>query len=207
MSTYEDRLWSDLVREHGEQMRAHPVLTRTSTSRRRPGIVTSTAALAAAAAAVTVALILSVTTSTPPAYAVTTNPDGTVTVTLNDISALNGLNAELSRDGIRAKAIPLTSDCPVHSPLVTMPAGTDPSTYTITIVPSQIPAGYTGVLAAGTSSAGQIVLLMGAIQPPPPACFNSTAMSLHYINPATASPAVKAAMARARQAARGAANH
>jgi hypothetical protein len=45
-------------------------------------------------------LAFSASTSAPPAYAVTTNADGTVTVTLGDMSALVALNAELVRDGI-----------------------------------------------------------------------------------------------------------
>lgn len=76
----------------------------------------------------------------------------------------------------------------------------DPDTYAITIVPRDIPAGYTGVLAASQAASGRVELVMGAIRPPVPTCFNSTPMVLHYVDPAHVPPAMKAAMARARTA-------
>jgi hypothetical protein len=131
-------------------------------------------ALGAAALTAAAVLGLSATTSAPPAYAVTTHPDGTVTVTLSDVRAITALNAELSRDGIAAKAIPLTADCPIHGFPNAMPAETNPSTYTITIVPREIPPGYTAVLAAGQNASGRVELLQGALPGPLPACFNRT---------------------------------
>lgn len=201
MSTFEDRLWSQLVTEYGDRMRLPtPTTPRASARRRRrPALITGTA-LATAALATAVVLILSASTSAPPAYAVTTNGDGTVTVTLNDISAITALNAELAQDGIAAQAIPITAGCPVHGFPNAMPVGTNPSTYTITIVPSQIPAGYTAVVAVGQSPSGRIELAQGAFRSPVPACFNSTPMELHPIDMAHASPALKASVARARRA-------
>lgn len=172
MNTFEDRLWSDLLREHGDQMRDHSGLSRPA-RRRRPALITGSA-LATVGLAAAVLLALTATTSTPPAYAVTTNSDGTVTVTLNDISALTGLNAELARDGIRAKAIPFTPTCPTRGFPGIMPAGTDPSTYTITIVPADIPAGYTAIVAASENASGQVELAEGARPTPGPSCLNTT---------------------------------
>jgi hypothetical protein len=143
-------------------------------------------------------LVFTATTSTP-AYAVTSNSDGTITVTLNDVHAITTLNAELARDGIAAKAVPLTADCPVHGFPNPMPAGTNPSTYTITIVPSDIPVGYTAVLAVGENASGQVSLAQGAFPSPVPVCFNSTPTALRPIDMAHASPALKAAIARARE--------
>jgi hypothetical protein len=206
------------VQEHGDRMRlrstanpgANHTLRPTRAARRRakprqPAVITGTA-LAAAGLAAAAVLAFTATTSTPPAYAVTTNSDGSVTVTLNDISALTGLNAELARDGLDARAVPLTATCPVHVPMVTMPAGTDPSTYTITLVPADIPAGYTAVVGATESASGQVVLVQGAVRPPIPACFNSTPAVFHQIDIAHASPALRAALAKARRAARAAPN-
>jgi hypothetical protein len=133
---------------------------------------------------------------------VTTNPDGSVTVTLNDIQAIDGLNAKLASDGIAAKAIPITADCPVHGFPNAMPAGTDPNTYTITIVPSMIPAGYTAVVAVGESASGQIELAQGAFPSPVPACFNSTPMVPHPIDMSQMSPALRTKIAKARAALR-----
>jgi hypothetical protein len=195
MSTFEDRLWSELVREHGHQMQ--PPTISVIPHRRRPALITGTALAAAVAAA---AVLVFTATSSTPAYAVTTHSDGTVTVTLNDVKAITALNAELARDGIAARAIPLTADCPVHGFPNPMPAGTNPSTYTITIVPSEIPAGYTAVVAVGENASGQIALAQGAFHSPVPVCFNSTPMVLHPVDAGNVPPAVKAAIHKARDA-------
>lgn len=197
MSTFEDRLWSELVREHGDRMR----LDGTTTVRRgrRPAVLTGTALGATGLAAAAALLVFGATKSTP-AYAVTTHSDGTVTVTLNDVAAITALNAELAGDGIAAKAIPLTADCPVRGFPNPMPAGTNPSTYTITIDPRNIPAGYTAVVAVGQNGSGQILLAQGAFRSPAPVCFNSIPTVLHPIDPAHVPPALKAAIHRARAA-------
>ena len=185
MTSFEDRLWTDLVREHGDQLRRHPARTGPPTAdrRRRPVLLTGTA-LAAVGVIAAGVLALTATTAAPPAFAVTANPDGTVTVTLNDIQAITGLNAELARDGIPAEAIPITSDCPVRGFPNAMPAGTDPSTYTITIDPREMPAGFTAIVGVGQSASGQIELAQGAFPSANvPACFNITPRVLHPIGP------------------------
>jgi hypothetical protein len=163
------------VREHGDKIRLHPAPTalRTTNRRRRPALRTG-AALAAVVLVAGAVLIFTATREAPPAYAVTTNPDGTVTVTLNDIQAITALNAELARDGLRAKAVPLTATCPTRGFPNMMPSGTNASTYTITIVPADIPAGYTAVLAASESPSGQVQLAQGAWPSPGPSCLNTT---------------------------------
>jgi hypothetical protein len=159
-----------LSREHADRM--HLPATTTRTPRRRPALITGTA-LATAGVVAAIALAITASTSAPPAYAVTSNRDGSVTVTLNDISAITGLNAELAGDGLRAKAIPLTADCPTQRFPNAMPAGTNPSTYTITIVPADIPAGYTPIVAASQNSSGEVQLAQGAWPSPGPSCLNS----------------------------------
>ena len=176
MSTFEDRLWSELVHEHGDHMRLEHASTA-ALSRRRPALLTGTALVAAGLTAAGI-LAITATTSAPPAYAVTTNSDGTVTVTLNDVSAITALNAELARDGLRAKAVPLTATCPTRAFPNLMPTGTNPSTYTITIVPADIPTGYTAVVAAGETRDGGVTLSMGAWPSPGPACVNSTPLGV-----------------------------
>jgi hypothetical protein len=171
MSTFEDQLWSELVREHGDQMRLHGA--RSTLRRGRPAVLAGTA-LATAGVLAAGVLVLTATTSPPPAYAVTTGGDGTVTVTLNDVSAVTALNAELARDGIRARAVPVTANCPHRGFPNAMPAGTNPSTYTITIDPADIPAGYTAIVAASEDSSGQVKLAMGTSPSPGPSCINST---------------------------------
>ncbi|MCS7477917.1 hypothetical protein ACFFQW_41325 [Umezawaea endophytica] len=45
------------------------------------------------------------------AYAVTENPDGTVTVSIKDIAAIDPANEQLRELGVRITAVPMTSDC------------------------------------------------------------------------------------------------
>jgi hypothetical protein len=174
MSTFEDRLWSSLLHEHSDEMRLNRSPTAAPTKgRHRPAIVAGTA-LAGAGLATAAVLAFTATTSAPPAFAVTSNADGTVTVTLNDVSAITSLNAELARDGLNAKAVPLTADCPTRGFPHGMPAGTNPSAYTITIVPREIPAGSTAIVAASENASGQVSLVQGAWPSPGPSCINST---------------------------------
>jgi hypothetical protein len=145
-------------------------------------------------------LALSATTSTP-AFAVTHHGDGSITVTLNDIHAVAALNAELARQGIHARAVPVTAGCPVHAPMVYMPVGTNPKTYTIELVPHQIPAGLIGVVAATETPSGRIEMAMGAMRPPAPRCLSLKRTVFRSIDFAHLPPAIKARMLKARQAA------
>jgi hypothetical protein len=60
--------------------------------------------VAAVAAGTILALLLSATTS-PPAFAVNRNPDGTVTVKLIKVSGVAGANQKLAAIGVRAKIV------------------------------------------------------------------------------------------------------
>ena len=74
----------------------------------RPRLVASGfGALIAVFAAI---LATGVFTNPPPAFAVTTTAD-TVTITLNDVGALDSLNAELADENIPIRAVPMTPGC------------------------------------------------------------------------------------------------
>jgi hypothetical protein len=99
MSRFADHLWRDLVQEHGETIadtdRTGP--GRTSVLRRPRVLAGGTLGLAAVGTAV--ALVLGAAGGTP-AYAVTTNGDGSVLVALNHEGAIEGANAQLTSMGI-----------------------------------------------------------------------------------------------------------
>jgi hypothetical protein len=100
MSKYTDQLWRDLVREHGATL-AHadrPAPGRASLLRRPRVLAGSTLGLAGVGTALV--LVLGAASSTP-AYAITTNGDGSVLVTINQNSALPQANAKLAAMGIR----------------------------------------------------------------------------------------------------------
>jgi hypothetical protein len=98
MSKFSDHLWQDLVREHGAALAAgarqapggHRLL-------RRPRALAG-ASLGVAGVGTALALVLGVLGS-PPAYAVTTNGNGSVTVQLNEISSLPQANDKLASLG------------------------------------------------------------------------------------------------------------
>lgn len=191
MNGFEDQLWSQLVRERGEQMHAAPAATAalassvTATSSatrpaprlRRPALLTGSAlGIAGLATAGVFAL-----SSPSPAFAVTKNPDGTVAVTLSDLSDLPALNQQLAQDGIPVTAVPISTSCSATG-AITNPSGesgpsnqTSQQTDVVTIDPSQIPSGDVGVLGASQTASGQVTLLFGDTTPPAPSCLNGAA--------------------------------
>ncbi len=203
MSNFEDQLWSQLVRERGEQMRAAPgataalassvTATRPATQcaprSRRPALLTrlrrpallTGSALGIAGLATAGVFALS---SASPAFAVTKNPDGTVAITLSDLSDLPALNQKLAQDGVPVTAVPISTSCSATG-AITNPSGEGtPSTSAgqettnlITIDPSQIPSGDIGVLGASQTASGQVTLLFGDTTQPAPSCLNSAAFN------------------------------
>lgn len=194
MSNFEDELWSQLVRDRGEQMRAAPgataalassvTATRPATSRairlRRPALLTGSAlGIAGLATAGVFAL-----TSASPAFAVTKNPDGTVAITLRDLSDLPALNQKLAQDGIPVTAVPISTSCSatraINNPSGEGMPGTQArqdATNLVTIDPSQIPTGDIGVLGASQTASGQVGLVFGETTPPAPSCLKSAAFN------------------------------
>jgi hypothetical protein len=109
MTDFEDRLWTELVNDHGTELAK--MRPRPRGGRRRSW----TAPLAAGGATLTAAAVagaLTFTASTsPPAYAVVVNPNGSVTLTINELIGVSGANAQLARLGVRARVARLERHC------------------------------------------------------------------------------------------------
>lgn len=173
MGKFEDRLLGDLMSEHGSTLaEAQRPAPRRATS--RPLWIGGAALGVATAAAVGTTLL----GGGSPAYAVTQNPDGTVTVSIKDINAVDAANAELSRLGLPVRAVPLRKDCPDKSVpderfqgkwITTIRGGEDGY---ITIPTEGIPAGSSIVLAAKAASDGRVSRLSvtTALKAPIPSC-------------------------------------
>lgn len=181
MGRFEDRLWSDLVQQHGAGL---ALAQRPAPRRRRtrPALLTG-GAVGVLGTATALAFALAATTSTP-AFAVTNNSDGTVTVTIHDIAGVAGANAELARLGVRASAVPAVSGC--TAPVTREPeyrfAGAlrpDPASYAVTIKPSAIPRGDTLVLAAKELSTNRVELGVMLVRGPAPACSGEAVGNVH----------------------------
>jgi hypothetical protein len=100
MTKFTDNLWRDLVREHGPTLAFadRPEPGRAPLLRRPRVLAGSTLGLAGVGTALVLALGAA---SSTPAWAVTTNGDGSVLVTINQKSALPQANAKLTAMGIR----------------------------------------------------------------------------------------------------------
>jgi hypothetical protein len=99
MTKFTDNLWRDLAREHGPALALadRPEPGRSPLLRRPRVLAGSTLGLAGAGTAL--ALVLTAAGNTP-AFAVTTNSNGSVLVTINQKSALPQANAKLAAMGI-----------------------------------------------------------------------------------------------------------
>jgi hypothetical protein len=90
--------------------------------------------------------------TTPPAFAVTRNPDGTVTINLRHQSGIAGANKQLAAMGVRAQ-IAAPDKTP---PKLVCPGGTAP---TITFDPASIPTSGELVIAPGQPGPGDAAAL------------------------------------------------
>lgn len=93
----------------------------------------TTGAVAAVSAAV---LAIGAATSVPPAFAVTNHQDGSVTITLNEITAVSALNAKLASMGIAVRAVPVVSGCNAPAQVVGADGSIQPAT---TLAVNQLP--------------------------------------------------------------------
>jgi hypothetical protein len=117
----------------GPARRRRPVGTR----RARPRALAA-GSVAAVAVGTILVLLLGATTS-PPAFAVNRNADGTVTVKLIKLSGINGANRRLAAIGVRARIVTAMETAryvAAQHPCQGKPAGTE---RTITFDPKSIP--------------------------------------------------------------------
>ena len=113
MGKFEDRLWRELVRRHGPDLAQMTRPAAKRARRARPRVVAGTSFALAGVLAV-LALVLSAASS-PSAFAVSRNADGTVTVTLQQIAAIYKANAKLAALGIRARLVEVAPGCTVKA--------------------------------------------------------------------------------------------
>jgi hypothetical protein len=163
MSTnkFEDHLWREFVREHGDDLAQ---LDRPATGHAlpRPRLVAA-AGLGLAGGVTAMVLVLGATSA--PAFAVTRNQNGTVTVTIKSSNGIAGANAKLHQLGIRAQVmakVPSGAGCEVALAAaqaaaqgVTPSTGSTTATAEWTINPSAIAKNQSLVLtpaAAGGNS-------------------------------------------------------
>jgi hypothetical protein len=131
MRKFENRLWSDLLNEHGADL----AMPARPTRRRTRGVLPATAAaLSVVLMMVVVALSLSANT-TSPAYAVSQDSDGTITVKIKELAGISGANQQLAKLGVPVRARPEK----VYSPTCKLTPMRTPSLFTKILHPSRQP--------------------------------------------------------------------
>jgi hypothetical protein len=110
MSKIEERMWADLIREPGADQ-ALAVRQPPTVRRRAPRAPLAVGGLILLGAILAAALALTAGTSTTPAYAVTVNTNGSVSVTLNEVLGVSGANEALARLGVRARIAQIEAGC------------------------------------------------------------------------------------------------
>lgn len=175
MGKFEDQLWADLLTEHGDDLAAaHRPVRRHD--RGRPVALTA-GAFGVIGIVTALGLTLTATTS-PPAYAVTENGDGSVSVAIHDIRGVAPANRELERLGVRARALPVTERCvgvphpgPKPPPAPSSLGVRVQGTAEVTFQPNAIPAGDTLLLGAVVLPNDGMALRIGLTYGQAPDCF------------------------------------
>jgi hypothetical protein len=194
MPKFEDQLFDDLMREHGSTLTntRPPVARRPVASRRALLAVGGGGVAVAAAAGVLVATVGAnpsghsgqVAGGKTPGYAVTSNPNGTVTLAVYEKAGIAGANAKLHELGdSQVYVVPARAGCPSISSL---PAPANPldgrrlsvqatgsAGGSVTVDAKGIPAGDILVVAVQTTSNGNLRISFGAgrlTTAPPPSC-------------------------------------
>lgn len=167
MSEFQERLWSELVRDHAAALsypvgvrdpwRQLPIVEPRRTPRlslRAPRPAQLASAFAAIAALVVAVTIATVTNSTSSAaYAVTEHSDGSVTVTLSELAGVTGANEQLAKLEVPVRVAAVRAGCATPTSIVPMTSALAGSIARgdgagMLTRPDLVPPGETLVLAA-----------------------------------------------------------
>lgn len=179
MTKFADQLFDDLMREHG------PALARTVPLAHPKRHITTRRTLLAGGGALAVAGAVAgalVAGSGTPAYAVTKNPDGTITIAVYQQAGIAQANARLRQlgDG-QLVVVPVEAGCPKPLPPAVSVKGTRISTQfrvsrdgSVTVKAHGIPAG--DILVVGMQADGHSRNAVSIVtSPPAPACISPPA--------------------------------
>jgi hypothetical protein len=142
MTRFDDNLWREVERRYGSELSGADGPLQSGPRRRLPVIAGASLGVAGASAA---AVIVLGAASSPPAFAVTTHPDGTVSVVIRRIDGIPGANRRLAQLGIRVRAVQVDAQCQaVVSPALKQ--------VTIATLKRNRRAGWVGGVAGGVNA-------------------------------------------------------
>jgi hypothetical protein len=177
MTRFADQLFTDLMREHGPALaQTRPPAPGRHIAPRRALLATGTGLVAVAA---TVGGLVASSGGGTPAYALTTHPNGTVTLDVYRESGIAGINTKLHQlgDG-QVFVVPVEPGCPRPAPPAVSPIGvmisvgaSRSSDGSVTVNARGIPAGDILVVGFVSNSNGTYG---GSIitSPPAPSCIS-----------------------------------
>ncbi len=175
MSKFTDRLWRELVREHGADLAQTRRPAAGPRRHARPRLLAGTTVGLAGVGSV-VALAIGAA-GTSPAFAVTSNSDGTVSVVLRAPDGITGANAKLAALGIRARFVQVLAGCAPPPPVALFASRNAIHTmavlrgnYQTKIDPRQIPADRTLVIASWQRSRTMHMMQVNALHGVVPRC-------------------------------------
>ncbi len=180
MTKFEDRLFGQLMAEHGHHLRA---VQRPAPARRRARRPVWLAAGAAGTVAAATAAAMAL--GSAPAYAAysVTQHNGTVTVAVNRPSGVAGANTALHAMGARVRVVPVRPGCPpigslprprpAPHPAVSVATGVNGHGHrsvTVKVGKGGIPRGDTMILAFSSGPGRSSLGAGGIITGPVPRC-------------------------------------
>lgn len=108
MTRFADQLYDDLMRDHGPALAdTRPPAARRPLASRRVVLAAGTGGLAVAATAGSLVAV-----GGSPAYALTTNQDGSISLAVYQEPGIAQANAELQSIGARVVVVPVRAGCP-----------------------------------------------------------------------------------------------
>jgi hypothetical protein len=175
MTKFEDQLYADLIHQHGQDLAG---IALTAAPRRHITPRRVLVATGAGGAAVATAVGALVASGGTPAYALSTHPDGTVTLAVYQSAGIAAANAKFHELGDNVVVVPAEAGCPslnsLPAPAVkpTGPisvSGSGSSSGSITVDAHGVPAG--DIIVVGVDTSGQRVSVAGTLtSPPAPSC-------------------------------------
>jgi hypothetical protein len=183
-----DHVFDEPMREHGAALRA--LIERTPAPTRPGGRAARASWMAAGVTAVTGAVaagFMLFSGAGAAAYAVTQNPNGTLTIAVRQASAIDAVNARLRALGARVAVVPLSPACPSSDSLVAkyprtgqveveVQAGDNPS---VTIDAKSIPTDGTLVISLDSARGGMVPLVGPVVTGPTPHCIGPRVSDPH----------------------------
>ena len=108
MTRFDDNLWREVERRYGSELSGADGPLSSGPRRRLPMIAGASLGVAGASAAAVVVLGAA---NSPPAFAVTTHRDGSVSLVIRRIDGIPGANRRLAQLGIHVRAVQVDAHC------------------------------------------------------------------------------------------------